>query len=319
MILAGDIAVPEKKYALQLERQLCNHSSIFKGKELIFNLEGLIMDDFSTETDTPVLFNHPEVLPVLQKWNTKAVTLANNHTLDRPSKFDNTRKLLDQNKIAFSGAGIEKKYAEQPALFTSEGKDVVLFNQCWHVMLQHQNNPAEGVYVATIREQALLDQIKKKRNSDPNAAIVVYFHWNFDLETLPFPLHRKLSRDLIDAGANVVVGCHSHCIQGGEKYNEGYIIYGLGNFFVPWYTFINGRISFPEFAKKEMVLEWCPNTHKANVHFFQYEPAGKEHQLIHEESASFENSEMLKRYSLYSEMSQDEYVSYFKKKRRKKL
>ncbi|MBK8078814.1 MAG: CapA family protein [Saprospiraceae bacterium] len=33
-----------------------------------------------------------------------------------------------------------------------------------------------------------------------------------------------------DEGVNFIVGCHSHCVQGGEKYKDGYIVYGLGNF-----------------------------------------------------------------------------------------
>ena len=44
------------------------------------------------------------------------------------------------------------------------------------------------------------------------------------------------AENLRDSGVNVVVGCHSHCIQGGELYKEGVIVYGLGNFFIPWNT-----------------------------------------------------------------------------------
>ena len=38
-----------------------------------------------------------------------------------------------------------------------------------------------------------------------------------------------MAKRFIDNGADIVVGCHSHCIQGYEKYKNSHIFYGLGN------------------------------------------------------------------------------------------
>lgn len=316
MIIVGDIAVSEEKYAALLDQRLQQHEAIFKGKDLICNFEGLVMDDFSTTQNQPILFNHSSVLPVLKKWGCTVAALANNHTLDRAQCFTDTIDKLQRHDMLGPGAGQSREKAYEPVTFTSEGKKIILFNQCWSVMLQHQTNPSKGIHVATISAEILLDQVKKARQENPDAAIVVYFHWNFDLETLPFPADRNIARELVDNGASMVCGCHAHCVQGGEKYKDAYIVYGLGNFFVPWYTFINGHISFPEFAKVEMVFEWDPNHNTGKVHFFKYNPDG--HQLEHLESSNFEDSEMLKTYSAYSGMSQKEYSSFFKAKRRKR-
>lgn len=54
-------------------------------------------------------------------------------------------------------------------------------------------------------------------------------------------MHRLFAKALIDAVANVVAGAHSHCVQGGEKYKDGYIVYGLGNFFLPHNFFQMGK------------------------------------------------------------------------------
>jgi len=318
MIIVGDIAVSEVKYARMLNERLEQHSNIFKGQDLVCNFEGIVMDDFSTEQNQPILFNHSSVLPILEKWNCKVAALANNHTLDRPEYFADTLIQLDKYSINSVGAALNKTDAYEPVMFESEGRQVILFNQCWAVMLQHQINPSKGVHVATI-DTIILEQVKQARIDFPDAAIIVYFHWNFDLETLPFPADRNIARELIDNGANVVAGCHAHCIQGGEKYKDGYIVYGLGNFFVPWYTFINGHISFPEFAKKEMAFEWNPVTNEAKVHFFKYEPADGGHQLHHLETSIFEESVMLKEYSKYDGMSKKEYSAFFKANRRKRF
>jgi hypothetical protein len=318
MIIVGDIAVPEAKYSEILDRRLEQHSQVFRGQDLVCNFEGIVMDDFSTEQNQPILFNHSSVMPVLKKWNCKVAALANNHTLDRAEYFADTLTQFDTYDIKGVGAATDKKNAYEPVTFTSGGKQVILFNQCWSIMLQHQVNPSKGVHVATI-SPVIVKQVTKAREDFPNAAIVVYFHWNFDLETLPFPADRNIARDLIDSGANVVAGCHSHCVQGGEKYKEGYIVYGLGNFFVPWYTFINGHISFPEFAKKEMAFEWDPVSNEAKVHFFKYEPADGQHELQHLETALFEESSMLKQYSKYNGMSKSEYLVFFAARRRKRF
>ena len=41
---------------------------------------------------------------------------------------------------------------------------------------------------------------------------------------------RSLAKGYIDAGADLVVGCHPHVLQGFEYYNGVPIIYSLGNY-----------------------------------------------------------------------------------------
>jgi len=318
MIIVGDIAVSEPKYSNQLNAALNSHKGIFEGKSLVCNLEGLLMEDISTNHNTPVLFNHPSVVEVLTKWNTKVAALANNHTLDISDYYQSTAQQLKSVGIEAPGAGFSETDANAPVVFDDQGKKVFLFNHCWHVMLQHQQNPSKGVYVSTINEKRILADVEECKKSNPDAAIVVYLHWSFDLETLPFPLYRQFSKALIDAGANVVVGCHSHCVQGGETYKDGYIVYGLGNFFVPWYTFIRGTIHFPEFARTEMAFEWDPHTNKAFCHWFKYENEGDDHQLKHLASEEFGKGDYLKKYSAFAGMNDKSYLDFFRTNRRKK-
>lgn len=319
MLFLGDIASPDEISSKQLQELLTRCPEVFSGKSLVCNLEGLISDKELKNHSTPILYNHTSIIDVLKTEGFKAVGLANNHTLDLPDAFDQTVSLLRTNHISFSGAGKTTDEAEKPAEFFADSKNVLFFNYAWHVLLQHKANPSEGIYVSTINEHRILANISKYRESHPDHSIVVYMHWNFDLETLPFPLHRKFSKDLIDAGANIVVGSHSHCVQGGERYKNGFIVYGLGNFFVPWYTYINGTIQFPEFARIEMVFEWDPQQNEARAHFFKYKNDQNSHSLDLISSTSFDNSEFLKEYSPYIGMSEKEYVSYFRINRRKKI
>jgi poly-gamma-glutamate synthesis protein (capsule biosynthesis protein) len=144
-------------------------------------------------------------------------------------------------------------------------------------------------------------------------------HWSFVLDILPFPMYRQFSKDLIDIGVNAVIGCHSHCVQGGEKYKNGYIVNGLGNFFFPYNVFVNGSLTFPDFAKKELVFELDFATNKATCHWFDYNNNNQTHELNYIVSETFETSLELKTYSPYFQMTKSEYYNFFKSNRRKKF
>jgi hypothetical protein len=133
--------------------------------------------------------------------------------------------------------------------------------------------------VGELNEVELLKEVSHFNDSHKDAAIVVYLHWSLDLESLPFPMYRQFSRALIDAGAAVVAGTHAHCVQGGEKYRNGYIVYGLGNFFMPHHLFVNGKLAYPVFASVQLALEWDPATARAVCHWVKYEYDGGKHSM----------------------------------------
>jgi hypothetical protein len=319
MIVVGDIACPDVKCAADLKNIFNQHNNIFGSKTLLCNFEGLVCDDISPDTVTPVLYNHSSVLPVLQEANTKVAALANNHTLDLPGCFNASLKQLQQFGILPVGAALCRQKALAPVSFFDEGVEIICFNQCWDFLLYHQTNPTESVHVAEIDIQQLLTAISTAKLEKPSARIVVYLHWSFDLEVLPFPMYRQMAMAMVDAGASVVMGTHSHCVQGGEKYKDAYIVYGLGNFFLPYNKFANGKLSFPEFSRMQLAFEWHPHNNAAYCHWFYYISNKGHHQLELKESAAFEQSLLLKEYSPFNALPGAAYTAYFKRKRRKKM
>jgi len=63
-----------------------------------------------------------------------------------------------------------------------------------------------------------------------SSVVVVSIHWGEEYETSPSTLQRKIAYELIDAGADLVIGHHPHVIQEVEVYGNGLIAYSLGNF-----------------------------------------------------------------------------------------
>lgn len=60
--------------------------------------------------------------------------------------------------------------------------------------------------------------------------VIVYLHWGRELERCPLDRQRSLARQLIDAGADVIVGSHAHRLLAGGYLEGRYVHYGLGNF-----------------------------------------------------------------------------------------
>lgn len=69
MIIVGDIASPTVEMTEKLEKFLSD-STIFKNKNMICNLEGLLADNYTERDKTPILYNHISILE-----NLKAIIL----------------------------------------------------------------------------------------------------------------------------------------------------------------------------------------------------------------------------------------------------
>ena len=319
MIFVGDISSPSDLTTRSLIGFFKEQSNVFGKKCFVGNLEGLLYDRDPSTDNQPVLSNHPSLPFSMKKVLQPVFCLANNHMLDLPGEFDSTQRTLQKEHIPFGGASSSMKEALSPLFFHDGDKEIVLFNACWDFLLYNSKNPTSGVSVGEIDEEWMIREVSNYRVSRPESSIVVYLHWNLDLETLPFPIHRQFSRALIDAGAKVVVGTHAHCVQGGEKYNDGYIIYGLGNFFLPQHLFVGGKLRFPAFANIQLALEWNSTTGKATCHWIEYQYSNNNHSLRYLGSDLFEDSDKLNSYSPFLGMTDKEYYRYYKKNRRKKL
>ena len=68
---------------------------------------------------------------------------------------------------------------------------------------------------------------ESKKNAD---FIIISVHAGVECVQLPLPEWRNRYRELIDNGADLIIGHHPHTPQGYEMYDSKYIFYSLGNF-----------------------------------------------------------------------------------------
>lgn len=173
----------------------------------------------------------PDRINLLKEMGVDIVSLANNHALDYgPDALADTFKTLDQAGIKYVGAGENLNRAKAPIYYEIGSKKIayvaasrVVFSTTWYA--GDHNLGMIGTYDPAL----ILDSIKEaKVNSD---YVVIFVHWGIERTEYPVDYQRNLAKLYIDAGADAVIGCHPHVMQGFEYYKGKPIAYSLGNFF----------------------------------------------------------------------------------------
>ena len=308
MLVLGDLACPNSKCANLLISDMQRYD-LFRDKIILCNLEGMIRDDEPYFDEK--LFNHSKVLDAFE--STKTVfAIANNHTYDYPEQIENTEILLKQKGFYCNGV-FDRDIV--PTIIQDGNSTFAIFTHCWRVYTETNPNNENTVRITDCSYEQFLNTIVDFIHKNPNMKVICYFHWNYDLEILPFPAYRKLSHQLIDAGVFAVIGNHAHVPQGGEMYNGHVIVYGLGNFYIPSGYFFDGKLSYPEQSKKMMVLELSEDSNEVLCHWFLTD---EQEALRLIKTEKFVDGDMITQYSPYRNMDDREYLKFFKKNRIKR-
>lgn len=194
-------------------------------EEFPFSRRGEPMADkqFTFRTD-------PKYVSILKELGTGIVTLANNHALDYGrTAFEDTLETLDQAGIQRIGGGYSISEASAPAVCTVNGQRFAIFGATrvspsadWYA-----GESQSGLF-QTYDPAKLNAAIQEARKSCDH--VIVFVHWGIEKNETPEEYQRSLARGYIDAGADLVVGCHPHVLQGFEYYKGVPIIYSLGNY-----------------------------------------------------------------------------------------
>lgn len=193
----------------------------------LFNLEVPLAD-----AKTPILKNGPTLIAPtatvagLHEINPYAFTLANNHILDQgESGLSSTLKTLDDAGLSHLGAGLTAKAAAKP-LVVELGPCKVGFYAC----AEHEFSIAVdgGAGANPFDPYDSLDAIRELSGSCDY--VVALYHGGKEHYRYPSPMLQKRCRKLVEAGANLVLCQHSHCVGCKEEWSGGTVVYGQGNF-----------------------------------------------------------------------------------------
>ena len=172
----------------------------------------------------------PSYASALLDMGVDVASLANNHALDfGPDALIDTFTTLDDAGISYVGAGETKERAEEAIFVEAGGRKVGVLSASRVIPVVEWNiaNCQPGLF-CTYDSTRLVQRIKEIESQCDY--VVVFVHWGLERKTYPEEYQRNLAKQYIDAGADLVVGNHSHVPQGIEYYNGVPIVYCLGNY-----------------------------------------------------------------------------------------
>ena len=179
----------------------------------------------------------PENVSILKELGVDIVGLANNHVYDfGPEAFADTLATLRGAEIAYVGAGADIKEASAPVYVDVDGYKIAYVAATRaekNIKTPEATETSGGVF----RCYDNTDYIEKIKEAKANADYVIALpHWGTEHSTILETAQTDGAKEYIDAGADAVIGAHTHCLQGMDFYNGKPIIYSLGNFWFDDYT-----------------------------------------------------------------------------------
>lgn len=193
----------------------------------IFNLEVPLTDRGSPISKCgPHLMAPKDTVNGYKAIGCDLLTLANNHILDQgESGFRSTCETLRSAGIGYVGAGDHLEEARRPYIFECGGKKIGVY-----ACAEHEFSIATGHSAGANPFDALESPDHIAELDKTCDFVIVLYHGGKEHYRYPSPNLQKVCRKFVEKGADLVVCQHSHCIGCEEKYLDGTIVYGQGNF-----------------------------------------------------------------------------------------
>jgi poly-gamma-glutamate capsule biosynthesis protein CapA/YwtB (metallophosphatase superfamily) len=223
-------------YPLQRVRSLCESADF-----VVVNLE----TPLTREKNSPlrrvkrwVHWGDPDKsAEALFSLGVRAAGLANNHAFDAlAAGLASTRTALARQGISAFGAGPTLADAARP--FRAD-LGIGRHRLRLLVLGAYERRFADwetGAYATSSGPGAnplvpatITAQMRAMKRADPDLFIVAFPHWGSNYAWRS-PAQAELGHELIDAGANIVIGHGAHLFQEVEPYRGRLILYSLGNF-----------------------------------------------------------------------------------------
>lgn len=215
----GDVRKGVDLFARELKRQdgeyafpFRNVYPYFSDDDLtIVNYEGVLTAGPSRTENTYSFGGPPQNAQALVLGSIEAVALDNNHVFDHGKQgYADTQQALRDAGVIYSGNG-------QAGIYETRGVRIGMLSYSTLSGGYANIKKALDADIRTLREQGC-------------RLIIVSYHWGNEREYTPHDRQTDLGRATIDAGADLVLGHHSHVINPIERYKGKYICYSLANF-----------------------------------------------------------------------------------------
>ncbi|MBN1652859.1 MAG: CapA family protein [Deltaproteobacteria bacterium] len=201
---------------------------LVKADLAFINLETGICEQGRTGGNRPLFWAPPDRLDALVNAGIDVVSVANNHVLDcGPRGLDSTLVELKRRRIFAAGVA--------PGGTVRVGRDVVVFAATQHRPPYRSSGKSpfvqtrRGPFFHELSDDTFIKNIARIRRSNSRKLLIASLHWGKERSDRPAAFQQVLAQQMINAGANAIVGHGPHAAQLYELYRQGIILYSLGN------------------------------------------------------------------------------------------
>jgi poly-gamma-glutamate synthesis protein (capsule biosynthesis protein) len=162
------------------------------------------------------------------------VGIANNHAYDYGQQaFLDTIAALDSVGVDHVGGGATIEQASHPVYYiTDNGMKIAIICA---TQIERISNPdtrgatedAAGVF-RCMDDTLLLERVREAR--EKGAFVIVFIHWGTESTTEIDQHQLRQAKEIVEAGANMIVGAHPHVLQKIEFIDGVPVFYSLGNY-----------------------------------------------------------------------------------------
>lgn len=186
-----------------------------------------------TEGKTYTFRANPGNVKYLYDMGVDIVSVANNHVYDygEVSLLD-TLTTLEEAAMPYVGAGRNIEEAIKPVYFVANDYKIAYVSA---TQIEQGDYPdtkgagenSAGVFRCWNPEKLYEVVADAKENSD---FVVVYIHWGTELSEALHWAQTDQAIGLVEAGADLIVGDHPHCLQEIAYIDDVPVVYSMGNF-----------------------------------------------------------------------------------------
>lgn len=175
----------------------------------------------------------PENVRYLYDMGVDIVSLANNHVYDygEVSLLD-TLTTLEEAAMPYVGAGRNIEEAIKPVYFVANDYKIAYISATQIEQGDYPDTVGAGENSAGVfrcwNDDRICDVIREaKQQCD---FVIVYVHWGVELQETLHWAQAEQAPKLVEAGADLIVGDHPHCLQEIAYIEDTPVIYSMGNF-----------------------------------------------------------------------------------------
>jgi len=198
-------------------------SQFLRGVDIVFgNLEGPVVKNPPEFPDHSLKFAcNSEVMKGISWANFNLLSLANNHTLNLGKEgLEETKDWLRKYQVNFVGDPLSGSWNELDSYFSSDNIIFLAFNQ---------------IFPFLAKEEEIIETVKAVKSLNSEKFLIISLHWGEEYQLTNSLDQQKLAHQIIEAGADLIIGHHPHVVQNIEMYQGKLIFYSLGNFIFDQY------------------------------------------------------------------------------------